>query len=664
MDGETTCVTPDFETPKVEIKKRRRSRRRIRLSFLPARNARRGWQARLVSVAVLLSILAGMISPVAAAPGRPVASSHPTANAPASGAKIASGADSRRASAPSRAPSAAGSPVPCDSLSPNPSRFKGTGLVDCLQYSNQHLNGADYSLYYPVEWEPNGGWGYGYLDPAQEAIEQSVKTFSQYGTMGNVVVVFSLLDLDHGTDYANSQVQELLTTQACTVVIFTLMAELSFDSFRQVLAHEIFHCFEYWNLPEQFDLSNRKWWVEGLAEYFSNVAYPSVNFEWTRMAAFDNGSEDVPLTQMSYEACVFWQFLGNEIGNDGTLLLLHALPTSGGEREQQQALRDYPGFADLYQRFAEQYVDKTIADTGGGMIPINPQIYSSDKIVRGSGRIEFEPDPFTIGRFSWKFAPDPKIVIEVVHGTLKYGARSTSAPGTWAEMRKTVDCDDPREWTTAVTSLAIAPEKDAKIVFNFNGFESDCKDNVCGTPSASTPTTDGGAATVDDSCEADVTDTCLIGTWAATDVEASFVDAYAVVNPAIDLNYSGIDGSLTYTFGETDVTVSADEFVIKAGATIAGTNADIEIGIDGSTSAPYHVNAGGLSGEAEMVPNDFTMTATVLLDGEEVYSDDIGDFLLLVGGSFDYSCQGNSLKLALIMPDGRGLPPMTLERQP
>jgi hypothetical protein len=344
--------------------------------------------------------------------------------------------------------------------------------------------------------------------------------------------------------------------------------------------------------------------------------------------------------------------------------MLHALPTSGGEREQQQALRNYPGFADLFQRFAEAYVDKAIADTGGGTLPVNPEITNMDKIIPGTSWIEFEADPFTINRISWQFAPDPRFAIEVVHDQLKYGARSTSTPGSCDEMRKTIDCDDPREWMTVATSLTIAPEKDATFRYNFTGLESACKDNVCGTPSASAPTGGhDGATSQTDTCEADVVDTCLLGTWKATEVEDYFLDAYAVVNPVIDLTYAGIDGSLTYTFDESNVTVIGDAFVIKAGATIADMAADIVVGIDGSTTTPYHLNPDGLSGEAELLPRAFTITATVFLDGEDVVSNEVGDLVPLIGGAFDYSCKGDTLKLALIMPDGRGLPPMTLVRQ-
>src|SRR4029077_129234 len=132
-------VVTTLETARIDIRTNRRPTRRVHRLFHQPRNASRQWQMRLVSIAVLLSIMAGVISPVAASPGRPVASNQSAVSAPASETDSGSGGIAAETNALSLLPSAATNPVPCDSLSADPVRFKDTGLVDCLQYSNQHI---------------------------------------------------------------------------------------------------------------------------------------------------------------------------------------------------------------------------------------------------------------------------------------------------------------------------------------------------------------------------------------------------------------------------------------------------------------------------------------------------------------------------------------------
>jgi hypothetical protein len=52
-----------------------------------------------------------------------------------------------------------------------------------------------------------------------------------------------------------------------------------FGHFMQTIAHEMFHCYQVWNFPEQADdaWSVQDWWGEGTANYFSNVVWPKVN---------------------------------------------------------------------------------------------------------------------------------------------------------------------------------------------------------------------------------------------------------------------------------------------------------------------------------------------------------------------------------------------------
>lgn len=589
-----------------------------------------------------MAVLVGLVSPVASASPARAARGGPASGQVAETGfstqiepgPVSDGAESRHVLA-----AAAQSPVPCASLSPKRDRFKDTGLVDCLRYSSQHINGADFRVYYPVEWDPNGGWGSGYLEPAAEALERSAKVYGKLGLMANVNVVFSLLNQDNGTAYANAGLDLLTSEQPCVVAIFTPSAQLSVEVFQQIVAHELFHCFQYWNLDPQMHAgsSARKWWVEGSAEYFGNVVYPNVNEEWDRIAEFDDRSPTTPLTKLTYPNTVFFQYLANKVGNEGVIGFLASLATSGGTEAQERALRAYPGFADLFQDFAQSYLDKQIADTGGGMLPLNPVIEPANPTIAGSTRLELQADPFVVYRLAPVFDAGDAYAIDTERSDEPggLGARVHPGAGSWnGTLPATIDCSDPHEFLLAITVIDAAPEDSTTVTFNIAAADAKCKK----------------------------TDACLMGVWKATDVQAYFDAAYPAVNPDMQLTYSGIEGSLFYTFDADAVTVSARDFQILAKADLAGFEADFIVAMDGDATAPYRTDGHG-GGEADLVTNTIVMTATVFLNGEGIVSNSVNELAPVIGGRFEYSCKGKTLKLSLITPDGQKLPPMTLKHQ-
>jgi Predicted Zn-dependent protease (DUF2268) len=607
----------------------------------PHRAGRRQRTA-LLSLTALLAVLAGLIAPIATAE---TARSAPSASGQAgasvtralTGSAQDGAADGREAGHVLSA--AAQTPVPCAGLSPVAGRFKGMGLVDCLQHSSQHINGADYRIFYPTEWDPNGGWGSGYLQPAAEAVAQSAKVFGKLGLMTNVNVVFALNNEGNIGAYANGGLGFLTTDQPCVVAVFTLSAQLSIERFQQILAHELFHCFQYWNLDPQMhaNYAAREWWVEGTAEYFSNVAYPTVNEEWDRIPEFDQLSSKTPLTKLSYENTVFFQFLANRISNEGIIAFLATLPTAGGTAEQEKALRRYPGFADLFQDFAQSYLDKQIADTSGAMLPVNPTIKPFEPTIVGSIKLQLLAAPFTIARFAPVFDPGDAFTITTKRSDEpgRNGARVFETTGNWsATLPETIGCSDPHTYLLAITVLEAAPEDSSTIVYDIAAADAKCQQ----------------------------TDACLIGSWEVTDFEAYLVAAYSATNSAIDVRYDGQSGSLNYNFGSHDVTVLAQDFEIDLGASIAGSNAEIAIILDGETTTTYRTDAPG-SGSADSVPSGIKVTLQVVLDGDVVYDDEAPAFLQLIGGSFGYACDGDTLQLSVLGPSGEPLPPMTLTRQ-
>jgi hypothetical protein len=629
--------------------------RRLTRTIAPVRSgprfwlAGRGWGVALV-VVLLLSIASGCLAPAAgASPATPTDHSNAGASSPGQNDASTGNASPARSTAtegphggtsvwvPAAAAPSDGA-VPCASLLQDPGQVKDTGLVNCLENSIQHLHGFDYRLYYPAEWKTSGGWGLKYLKLTTEAIERSADVYNNLGSMISVNLVFANL-LPAGYDAAADATSNSVIRggAGCSVRLFPSMAKGGDEgSILGTIAHELFHCFQFVHFDAQTNAPGRNWWFEGSAEYFANVVYPTLNFEWGLARQFDPST---PLTQQTYANCLFFQFLGNTIGNEAILKLFAAMPASGGEKEQQAALLAFPGFLDLYQDFAQHYLDKAIVDTGGGVVPAIPLVGPPFYDVPGSMTVKNIPVPFTFQVIPFVFADEPLFTtaIDISGGQSRYSARPAIAGSVWQDrLPAEIGCDDARTYLVLFSSFADSPTGEVKVTHTFTGSE---------------PT-----------CEKSVADTCLAGVWAVTDFEAYLVSAYAATNAEAEVQYEGQTGSLIYNFDGKNVTVLADEFAIELTATIAGMDAGIEIVLNGTTSTSYHVTRGGV-GKADSVPSGITVELQVLLDGDVMYDDEVPSLLQLIGGSFTYACDGDTLQLAVLGPSGEPLPPMTQTRQ-
>ena len=118
--------------------------------------------------------------------------------------------------------------------------------------------------------------------------------------------------------------------------MFPAAKENGMDAFMQAIAHEAFHCFQDWNFDRPA-YNNNAWWLEGSAEFFSNVVYQDKNNEYVYLEDFDDHSINKSLLQMDYENFLFFQYLANRMGEMGAINLLEALQNGGGRRRSPAA---------------------------------------------------------------------------------------------------------------------------------------------------------------------------------------------------------------------------------------------------------------------------------------------------------------------------------------
>jgi hypothetical protein len=245
----------------------------------------------------------------------------------------------------------------------------GSNLT-CFLYKKQELGAYTGRVFYPSSWSP-GGPEWKYRMAAVEAIEKAWNKFSEMGDMAAIDLVFVIESYDEDPDVG--ALAEYETESSCLLVVFPSLIQedqknptgsVAQGLFRQVLAHELFHCFQNWNLPGyKGEPKVTDWWAEGSAQYFSNVVYNGVNVEWDYAMWFDMKSESTPMFYLSYENFEFFQYLANQLGDNGVIALLQSLPLGGEINDQVAAVSAFPNMEALYHDFGRSYITHGILDS-------------------------------------------------------------------------------------------------------------------------------------------------------------------------------------------------------------------------------------------------------------------------------------------------------------
>ncbi len=326
--------------------------------------------------------------------------------------------------------------------------------LTCILYTEVTLTNGVGRVFYPATWWP--------ADPnliyalyAVEALIRSDKHFAQFGSMRSVDMVFTLLaDLEDSGSLKTLAMVPRFDAQAavCQVILYPYSIvngmEKGREHFQQTMAHELFHCFQTWNISAgtgEITMGNG-WWKEGTAEYFSNVVYPTTNTEWRWVTDFDKKSATKPLYRLSYENTVFFQYLGNVMGNGGLIELLKNLPKSDDPMVTADALAAAPGMQETFHQFAQTWADHRIADTGGGFLSGSTYIAQPNRLNVGNTSLPLNTVSLMVQRYLLTFTPMSRYQVT----TAFFGAaglnsaRPEEAEGGWADFPAQVvpGCED------------------------------------------------------------------------------------------------------------------------------------------------------------------------------------------------------------------------------
>src|SRR5690606_9493582 len=153
---------------------------------------------------------------------------------------------------------------------------------------------------------------------ALAALGTSVRAYRDLGTVDDMDLIMTDVQMTgasgrSGTATVTAQ-WGMETTVGCPIAILGNAWAGSPEAFEQVVAHEAWHCVQHYDGFPMAVPSRTAWYREGGAHFFSNVAYPSNDYEWGVIDAFDLRSVTRPLHDLSYDAWMWWQYLSHQRG--------------------------------------------------------------------------------------------------------------------------------------------------------------------------------------------------------------------------------------------------------------------------------------------------------------------------------------------------------------
>jgi hypothetical protein len=465
---------------------------------------------------------------------------------------------------------------------------------ECFYYVEAMVDGNQLRVYYSSTWQTDPDQ-LAIVDVALDGLVTSVGVYGGLATVGDVNAVFSLGD----SADALAQQSYVAPGETCPITLFTSASAEPLDVFKQTIAHEVFHCVQDWSFTTE-PYETHSWWMEGSAEYFSNVVYPTVNDEHQWQPTWDSNSLNKNLTEMEYENTVFFQYHANVRGEVATVDLLRDVSAGGATVD---VIASMPGMEQVWRDFVVATMADAVYDTGGGTVGPAPGLIRII-VVDHVQSVELETSPMRAARYGIRYAKGKRYeqtTDESSHVAVAW-VNDVSDLSAWTEMPVEVrpTCEKFRTYVAAVTTVGETP----------------------------TPTANVGTV------EQAVCDPCLLGTWGLQ--LRTFADYILSVVRSGGGQVDGltvlIDGDYTFEF-EANGALSADKNI-----TVQALLKDVGVApatkVTGSESGRYDADGGKLT----VTGWQGDSTASIGNTSSSVFSGPEGQ-------ASDYTCEDGMLTL-------------------
>jgi hypothetical protein len=517
-------------------------------------------------------------------------------------------------------------PVACDRLWVDGFPDERTPSFPCYLFGDLVLAGNSYRVYYPLAWRGDASRD-PYYAATLKAVQESITKFQNYGSVKPIFFVFTTLADERDTPAVTilastatvffRPADELHKTEACPVIINPASMTMDIPYYKQTIAHEIFHCFQAWHLRDQLNRPGMDswWWGEGTAEYYSNLVYPSVNAEHGFAGEFSSLSKIKPLTDMSYENFVFFQFLGNRIGPDGVIDMLRTMPTTPGRDAQLAALAAVPGMEDTFEDFVRSILDHTLMDSDGTMMAFELD-FNDEYIFTEQSEVRIlYGNPFVFTRYAVSFESEKNFAVETLsEGVGRSAWRTGGSIGGWDQFPTAAagGCEDLPYIGYVITT----------------------------TPAAVRTETISTTEVTEAPC-----DECLIGRWEATnDSIISYMQSVAAAGGVNAPTVESATGTMFMEFGADSIGSGGYENLKVHETGVGGVaSAEVFVTFDGVASGPYTADGSALIGLNENV----TISVTVQIPnvGSTTVPFRQEDFPVSSGNPTRYTCDGDTLTM-------------------
>ncbi len=329
----------------------------------------------------------------------------------------------------------------------------------CYQVVERDLTDATLRVFYPAWYDDDGNLS-SLPIVTLGALEKSITTYRDLGRVGDIDVVFSATDTVENKSSLASAIASRTNGIAdqCRISLFPVASADSIDEFEQTIAHEAWHCVQYY---DGMIFADGDWFVEGGAEFFSNVVYPSVNDEHGWLRKFEVGVE-TPLHQMSYEAWIWWQYLSNEFSPSFVADLHREMYGSGGT-----AIGALEGYEVMLHDFVADFVAGVVVDQDGSGLgrarhfAVRPPVVETDE-----GR-EIVITYTSWAPYRWSVSYDKELRVLQTDASTR-GTRSMAEwksradraawKGVFPEIRST--CTKPKVYGGVATDASTATSSD------------------------------------------------------------------------------------------------------------------------------------------------------------------------------------------------------------
>ncbi len=231
-----------------------------------------------------------------------------------------------------------------------------------------------------------------FSETVSKALAASRGSYLFGGKMPNVkAVIYSRPHFNDGPDrvtYAAALIMRAdpRLSEACPVIIYPAARQFDAEKLKQIIAHEMFHCFQWKNAANQAMLADLYgfglWYIEGTAQMMSDVVFPRADIEWGDMFPRYNPNLSL-IDQDGYANVIFFMswYRSSLFSSNGITAFLTAMPTDR-HSSLQAAFALVPHAAEYFHQFAQGFNAGTLVDSAGRPTPYRPREPETTQVIQ------------------------------------------------------------------------------------------------------------------------------------------------------------------------------------------------------------------------------------------------------------------------------------------